>query len=59
MNLCSLCNYKLVDIVYGYPTPELIEMARDEKIALGGTCVFNSESPRLYCYGCHEAFISE
>lgn len=55
MNNCPQCGHELVNIIYGYPGPELVKMANDEGIALGGCCIY-AESPKLYCYGCHESF---
>jgi hypothetical protein len=55
MNNCPNCNHELVNIIYGYPTPKLIDMAREENVALGG-CIVGSDLPYYYCYGCHEEF---
>lgn len=55
MNNCPECNHELVNIIYGYPTPKLIDMARADGIALGG-CAIDAHSPTHYCYGCHESF---
>jgi hypothetical protein len=55
MNNCPNCNHELVNIIYGTPTQKLINMARNEDIALGGT-TFYLDQPKLYCYGCHEVF---
>lgn len=53
MNNCPNCNHELVNIIYGYPTPKLIDMAKAEGVALGG-CSISEDQPALYCYGCHE-----
>jgi len=37
------------------PGPKLIEMAKNEDIALGG-CSIIVDRPRLYCYGCGETY---
>ena len=55
MNNCPECQHDLVNILYGYPSKELIRMAKAEDIALGG-CYASEDSPKLYCYGCHETF---
>lgn len=55
MNNCPECNHELVNVIYGFPTPKLIDMAKTEGIALGG-CVVGSDMPTHYCYGCQEAF---
>lgn len=55
MNNCPECNHELVNIIYGFPTPKLIEMAQTEGVALGG-CLSGEGEPTHYCYGCHEVF---
>lgn len=52
---CTICSHKMVDIVYGYPTPDLIEKAQKDKIALGGLRK-SLEDPTHYCYSCHETY---
>jgi hypothetical protein len=49
---CTVCgNEKLAPILYGYPTPKWIEMAKLEQVALGGT---NNVGFTHYCYSCNE-----
>lgn len=55
MNECPLCYHELVNVIYGVPGQKLIEMAKNEDIALGGTTL-TIDQPKLYCYGCQEAF---
>lgn len=55
MNNCPECGHDLVNVVYGYPTPKLIDMARSEGIALGG-CTVGPDMATHYCYGCQESF---
>lgn len=55
MNACPNCEHDLVNIVYGMPGPKLIDMAKNEDIALGG-CTITIDQPSLYCYGCHETY---
>lgn len=51
---CVGCgNPELVPIQYGFPTPTLIERAKREEIALGGTY---NHGYTHYCYKCHETF---
>jgi hypothetical protein len=53
MNNCVNCDHELVNIIYGYPSARLVEIAKSEDIALGG--IQKSElDPKLYCYGCNE-----
>lgn len=54
MNKCTNCDHELVNVIYGYPSEKLVELAKTDGIALGGKKFFNS--PTHYCYGCHEAF---
>lgn len=53
MNTCPFCNHELVNIIYGYPSQKLVDLAKLEDIALGGHRV--ETSPTHYCYGCNEA----
>lgn len=57
MNNCPNCNHELVNVIYGFPTPKLVDMAKTEGVALGG-CTFGADMPTHYCYGCHEAYPS-
>jgi hypothetical protein len=53
MNNCPTCGHELVNIIYGLPSEKLIEMAKNEDIALGG-CTLTENQPTRYCYGCNE-----
>ncbi len=55
MNKCPECSHDLVNVIYGFPTPKLVDIARAEGIALGG-CNFGPDMPTHYCYGCQESF---
>lgn len=55
MNTCPNCNHEMVNIIYGMPSQKLIDMARNEDVALGG-CSFQEGLPTHYCYGCQEAY---
>lgn len=55
MNNCPNCNHELVNIIYGMPSPKLVNMAKSEGIALGG-CSVHTNRPTHYCYGCHQTF---
>lgn len=52
---CPICTHKLVNVVYGYPKPDMVERARNEEIALGGI-LKHLDMPTHYCYGCHETY---
>ncbi len=54
MNNCPLCSGELVNVIYGYPTPKLIEMAKTDGIVLGG--MPKGFRPTHYCHSCQEQF---
>lgn len=54
MNNCPICKGDLVNIIYGYPTPELIKMAKTDDIVLGG--MLKGFRPTHYCHACQEQF---
>lgn len=56
MNNCPACGHDLVNVIYGFPVPKLVEMAKAEHVALGGT-KYGPDMPTHYCYGCHETYI--
>jgi hypothetical protein len=50
---CTNCGAQEASpIIYGYPTPEMVELAIKEIIALGGK---NEQEFTHYCYSCNEA----
>lgn len=52
---CSNCGASnAAPIIYGFPTPEMVELAIKEIIALGGK---NEQEYTHYCYSCNEAII--
>jgi hypothetical protein len=54
MNECIFCYHELVNVIYGYPSQKLIDLAKTDGIALGG--IFSKGAPKFYCYGCHAAY---
>jgi hypothetical protein len=44
----------LVNVIYGYPTPKLIDMAKTDDVVLGGTPT--GFRPTHYCHSCQEQF---
>jgi hypothetical protein len=51
---CTFCgNDNMAEIKYGYPTPIMIERAKQEIIALGG---IKDVGYTHYCYSCNETF---
>lgn len=49
--VCSNCGAHMAPIIYGFPTPEMLDAARKELIALGG---LKSGGATHYCYSCQE-----
>lgn len=54
MNNCTLCDGELVNVIYGFPTPKLIDMAKTGDIVLGG--LPKGFRPTHYCNTCQEQF---
>lgn len=52
---CPACDSKeVVAIMFGYPSPEMLEAADSGEIALGGCCV-DVDDPDWHCNDCeHE-----
>lgn len=49
---CPACDSaRVVDIVYGYPGPELMEAAANKDVVLGGCCI-DDDMPRWQCVEC-------
>lgn len=55
---CPFCKSDMAPIIYGYPTPEMIDLARQDMIALGGLPIY-ADNPTHYCYSCNEVVGSE
>ncbi len=57
---CPFCGYEdqVVRIVYGYPSPEMIEQSRRGEVALGGCCI-GPDADAWYCRGCMRTFKAE
>jgi hypothetical protein len=50
--VCPRCGSRdSVRIVFGYPSPELFEEARQGKVALGG-CLIDVDNPTRECRAC-------
>jgi len=54
---CPFCGYEdqVVPIIYGMPSPELIEQSRRGEVALGGCCI-SVDAHEWYCKGCLQSF---
>lgn len=52
INVCPKCKGKLLDIVYGLPSPELFDKAEKHEVYLGGCCI-SANDPKYFCPKCH------
>lgn len=48
---CVNCSQEMVEIWYGYPTPELIQQSQNDEIALGG---WPPKEYTHFCVACQE-----
>ena len=51
----SGCQHQLIKIVYGKPSPKLMQLAEEGKVHLGG-CMLGEDAPRAYCVKCQKSF---
>ena len=58
MKKCPNCNNKLVEIVYGLPTVELMEKALKKEVSLGG-CIIIGDMPRYHCLKCNKKYYED
>jgi len=52
------CKHTLVKIVYGKPSPKLMQLAEEEKVHLGG-CMVGEDAPKYYCTKCNKPIDKE
>lgn len=55
---CPFCGGKTVNIVYGEPDEETMQLAEEEKVVLGGCCI-TEEDPAWACLSCKADFYLE
>ena len=53
---CPFCGERLIPIVYGYPSEELMRKEDMGEVVLGGCCI-DISNPELYCKNCHVDFV--
>ena len=53
--MCPICKVKLIPIVYGKLTPELIDDQNQGKIIIGSG-KYKQGKPSSFCVSCEEAF---
>lgn len=54
-NMCPKCNVKLIPIIYGRLTPDLIDMQKEGKVIVGSGRYIKGK-PTALCISCEEAF---
>ena len=53
---CPNCNSEnIIDIIYGYPTDELLEDSKAGRVVLGG-CIVEPSNPIFKCNNCFKRF---
>ncbi|MEG0873408.1 MAG: hypothetical protein RSE57_05625, partial [Clostridia bacterium] len=52
---CPICKSKMVNIIYGMPSSEVIVQAEKQKIFIGG-CLVMENNPVYHCYNCQKSF---
>jgi len=52
---CPICNEKMVEIVYGFPSIETANLAEQRMVFIGGCCI-SEDSPDYHCYKCRKSF---
>lgn len=52
---CPKCGNKLIKIVYGIPSSEMIEQVEKGEIFLGG-CEIGNVNPKFHCKNCEVSF---
>ena len=55
---CPHCGAKLLRVLYGEPTPEMMKKEEAGKLILGGCCI-GPDSPDYRCFGCGQGFVKE
>lgn len=55
---CKVCKGKIIPIVYGEPSVETCEMAKQGEIALGGCCIYDG-MPQWRCANCQTEFVKD
>jgi rubrerythrin len=55
---CPVCKGKVLPIIYGLPTEEMGEKARNGEVILGG-CIITEFSPSWHCPTCGTNFIKK
>ena len=54
---CPKCGGKLVPIIYGMPSVELMEKVEKKEVYLGGCCIIgDKEMPSYFCNKCNKEF---
>jgi hypothetical protein len=53
--MCPRCSVKLIPVIYGKVTPELVDMERQGKLIVGSGKYVKGK-PSSFCISCEEAY---
>jgi len=53
---CTVCNGKLVKVIYGDPTDEAWKLVEEKKAALGGCCIPMDSKILWQCLDCRQGY---
>lgn len=56
--VCPQCGGRVVDILYGEPTPEAMEAIERGELMLGG-CIVSEDAPEWQCVKCGQHYKQE
>ena len=57
---CPVCKERLVEIVYGLASPELMDKANKKEVCLGGCCIIGGiELAKYHCFKCGKNFYKD
>ena len=54
---CPNCKVQMLEYIYGFPTPDLLDKEEKGEVVLGG-CSVHEYKPTHYCPLCHEQYPS-
>ena len=55
---CPYCGIRLIKIIYGMPTEEIIEKSKREEVILGG-CIIEENHPEYFCNRCKRNYTKD
>ena len=58
--ICPKCGGKLIEILYGFPTPESVEKYKKGEIELGGCeILLDKPQPKYHCRKCDKSYYED